>query len=77
MPLTIADSIKDRLLADTRPQLEQKLRDIGVETEVEIVAQELFDDMWPAIMKELVAQAEASMNSGVSLGYICAHRLRR
>lgn len=64
MPLTVQENSRTRVWDDVAPKLVATLKNVGVEADVDALAEEIFERMWPDIFKEVLAQANGMFEEG-------------
>lgn len=61
MPLSVQENSRTRVWDDVRPKIVEVLQKAGVEADVDALAEEIFERMWPDIFKEVLDQVNEAL----------------
>lgn len=74
MPLSVQENSKTRVWDDIGPKIVAVLQKAGVESDIDVIAEEIFERAWPDIFKEVLAQANGMLEEGVIMSHVAAKR---
>lgn len=61
MPLSVWQNSKDRVWDNTKYEIKETLQKAGVTADVDSLAEEIFERMWPNIFKEVLDQVNVTL----------------
>lgn len=67
MPLSVQQNTKTRVWDDVGPKIISVLQKAGVESDLDALAEEIFEQMWPDIFKEMGSQVQSAQDNLVGV----------